>query len=108
MGGYKASDMGIALKGKRKNPLVDDIVDEETLAEYIGCHPTTIRYYTRKMGLPFIPLGRDRYYSVKSTYDWLISRQKSNSVLIIEPGNGNGSKKTPLTKRSKGLVKVEI
>ena len=78
MGGYKASDMGIALKGKRKNPLVDDIVDEETLAQYIGCHSTTIRYYTRKLGLPFIPLGRDRYYSVKSTYKWLMAKEKNN------------------------------
>jgi len=95
--GYKANNMGDALKGKRKNPLVDDIVDEDTLAEYIGCHSTTIRYYTRKLGLPFIPLGRDRYYSVKSTYNWLISKQKNN-------GQEKEQKKEGLTRTSKGLV----
>ena len=86
MGGYKASDMGTALKAKRKNPLVDDIIDEETLAQYMGCHSTTIRAYTRTMGLPFIPLGRDRYYSVKNVYKWLMARQ-------ITPDNGAKNEK---------------
>ena len=75
--GYKANNMGDALKGKRKNPLVDDIVDKDTLADYIGCDPHTITYYQKEKGLPFIPLGRDTYFSVKSVYQWLIKRETS-------------------------------
>ena len=75
--GYKANNMGEALKGKRKNPLVDDIVDKDTLAEYIGCDPDTITFYQKTKGLPFISLGRDTYFSVKSVYKWLIEREQT-------------------------------
>lgn len=96
--GYKANNMGDALKGKRKNPLIDDIIDKDTLAEYIGCDPDTITYYQKTKGLPFIPLGRDTYFSVKTVYKWLIDREMT---LVPE----KEQKKEGLTKPSKGLVK---
>jgi len=99
--GYKDSNMGDALKGKRKNPLVDDIVDKDTLAEYIGCDPDTITYYQKTKGLPFIPLGRDTYFSVKTVYKWL---KASEMTLVPE----KGQKKEGLTRTSKGLGEVEI
>ena len=74
--GYKANNMGDAFKGKRKNPLVDDIIDKDTLADYIGCEPRAITYYQKEKGLPFIPLGRDTYFSVKSVYKWLMKREQ--------------------------------
>ncbi len=73
--GYKDSNMGKALEGKRKNPLVDDIVDKDTLAGYIGCDPKTITYYQKTLGLPFIPLGRDTYFRVQSIYKWLVEKE---------------------------------
>jgi len=96
--GYKANNMGDALKGKRKNPLIDDIIDKDTLAEYIGCDPDTITYYQKTKGLPFIPLGRDTYFSVKTVYKWLIDREMT---LVPE----KEQKKEGLAKLSKGLVK---
>ena len=99
--GYKANNMGEALKGKRKNPLVDDIVSKDDLAEYIGCEVHCITYYQKNMGLPFIPLGRDTYFSVKSVYKWLIDRK-----MILAPEKEQ--KKEGLTKTSKGLDKIEI
>jgi len=97
--GYKDSNMGQALKGKRKNPLVDDIVDKDTLAGYIGCDPKTITYYQKTLGLPFIPLGRDTYFRVRSIYKLLIERE-----LTLVPEQEKGAK----GKRSKGGNKVEI
>ena len=105
---YKANTLvGAALKTRRKTPL-DDIISENNLAEYLGCCEKTIHYYTTALGLPYIEVGRDRYYSMASVAKWFKAREKSNPVLIAESDNGNGSKKTPLTKRSKGLDKVEI
>ena len=97
--GYKDSNMGNALKGKRKNLLVDDIVDKDTLAGYIGCDPKTITYYQKALGLPFIPLGRDTYFRVQSIYKWLIERE---TMLVPE------QKKEGLTKPSKGGKNVQI
>ena len=107
---YKANTLvGAALKTRRKTPL-DDIISECNLAEYLGCCEKTIYYYTTALGLPYIQVGRDRYYSMASVAKWFKAREKSNPVnlSIPEPENGNGSKKTPLTKRSKGLDKIEI
>ena len=95
--GYKANNMGDALKGKRKNPLMDDIIDKDALADYIGCETRAITYYQKTMGLPFIPLGRDTYFSVKTVYKWLIDKE---IILIPE----KELKKEGLTKTSKGLV----
>ena len=99
--GYKANDIGIALKGKRKNPLVDDIVDKDNLAEYLGCDTHTITYYQKEKGLPFIAVGRDTYFSIKSVYKWLIEREQT---LLPE----KGLKKEGSTKTSKGGKKIEI
>jgi len=97
--GYKDSNMGKALQGKRKNLLVDDIVDKDTLAGYIGCDPKTITYYQKTLGLPFIPLGRDTYFRVRSIYKWLIERET-----MLLPEQKNRAKGKP----SKGGKKVEI
>ncbi len=97
---YKGNNMGEALKGKRKNPLVDDIIDKETMAEWLGCETRAITYYQKGKGLPFIPLGRDTYFSVKSVYKWLMEREQ---ILLPE----KELKKEGLTKGSKGLDKVE-
>ena len=97
--GYKDSNMGKALEGKRKNPLVDDIVDKDTLAGYIGCDPKTITYYQKTLGLPFIPLGRDTYFRVQSIYKWLLERE----TMLVPEGKNRAEGKT-----SKGGNKVEI
>jgi len=89
---YKANTLvGAALKTRRKTPL-DDIISECNLAEYLGCCEKTIRYYTTALGLPYIQVGRDRYYSMASVAKWFRGREKSNPVLIAEPDNGNGSR----------------
>ena len=96
--GYKGnSGLEVALKAKRKNPLLDDIVHKEALAECFGCDNDTITYYQKTMGLPFIPLGRDTYFSIKHVYKWLIEREKT---LVPE----NELKKEGEGKTSKGLV----
>ena len=95
--GYKANNMGDALKGKRKNPLIDDIIDKDTLANYIGCEARAITYYQKEKGLPFITLGRDTYFSVKSVYKWLMERERT---LLPE----KELKKEAKGKPSKGLV----
>ena len=95
--GYKANNMGDALKGKRKNPLMDDIIDKDALADYIGCETRAITYYQKTLGLPFILLGRDTYFSVKTVYKWLKAREMT---LVPE----KELKKEGLAKPSKGLV----
>jgi len=97
---YKGNNMGEALKGKRKNKLMDDIIDKETLAEYIGCETRAITYYQKEKGLPFISLGRDTYFSVNSVYKWLMEREQT---LLPEKELKEGAK----GKTSKGLDKVE-
>ena len=100
--GYKGNNgLDIAVKGKRKNPLIDDIIDKDALADYLGCEPRAITYYQKTMGLPFIPLGRDTYFSVKNVYKWLIEREK---ILVPE----KGLKKEGEGKTSKELAEVEI
>lgn len=73
--GYKANNLvGKALEGKRKTCL-DDIIDKDSLSNYLGCDPDTITYYQKTLGLPFIPLGRDTYFSVKTIHKWLVDRE---------------------------------
>ena len=95
---YKANHgLEFALKGKRKNALVDDITHKAALAECLGCTEETITYYQKQLGLPFIPVGRDTYFSIKSIYKWLMEREQT---LLPE----KELKKEGLTKPSKGLV----
>jgi len=111
--GYKEGSLGAALEAKRKTPL-DDIVTDEALGHCIGCCVETIRSYTQQCELPFMKIGKDYYFSLKSVLDWFISRQrvkKGSGEIVPFPGNGNGSKpqkKQGLTKGSKGLEKVKI
>ncbi len=111
--GYKKGNLGAALEAKRKTPL-DDIVTDEALAECIGCCVETVRNYTQDCELPFMKIGKDYYFSLKSVHNWFISRQKvkkSSGEIIPFPGSGNGSKpqkKQGSTKASKGLAEVEI
>lgn len=111
--GYKKGSLGAALEARRKTPL-DDIVTDEALAECIGCCVETVRSYTQQCELPFMKIGKDYYFSLKSVLDWFISRQKvkkGSGEIIPFPDSGNGSKpqkKQGLTKASKGLDKVRI
>lgn len=91
--GYKGNNLvGKALEAKRKTPL-DDIIDKDRLAEYLGCDPDTITYYQKTMGLPFIPLGRDTYFSIKNIHKWFVGRE---ITLVPE------QKKKGMTKTSRG------
>ena len=95
---YKGNNgLELALKGKRKNPLLDDIVHKEALAQCFGCDTDTITYYQKELGLPFIKVGRDTYFSIKSIYKWLRERE---TTLVPE----KELKKEAKGKRSKGLV----
>ena len=111
--GYKKGNLGAALEARRKTPL-DDIVTDEALAECIGCCVETVRSYTQECELPFMKIGKDYYFSLKSVLGWFISRQrvKKNSGEIVPfPDSGNGSKpqkKQGSTKTSKGLAEAEI
>ena len=111
--GYKKGNLGAALERNRKTPL-DDIVTDENLAECIGCCVETVRSYTQQCELPFMKIGKDYYFSLKSVLDWFISRQKvrkGSGEIIAFPSGGNGSKpqkKQGLTKGSKALVEVKI
>lgn len=111
--GYKKGKLGAALDARRKTPL-DDIVTDEALAECIGCCVETVRSYTQNCELPFMKIGKDYYFSLKSVWAWFISRQKikkSSGEIIPFPDSGNGSKprrKQGSTKASKGLAGVEI
>ena len=92
--GYKKGSLGAALEGKRKTPL-DDIVTDESLAECIGCCVETVRSYTQQCELPFMKIGKDYYFSLKSVWGWFISRQRVKKIsgeIVPFPGNGNGSK----------------
>ena len=97
MGKYENGNMDKALTGKRKNPLVDDIVDKPSLALYLDCHEETIRNYQKEFGLPFIKIGSNSYFSIKSVYKWLMENERT---LVPE----KELKKEGLTKPSKGLV----
>jgi len=77
MSNYESGTLDIALKGKRKNPLVDDIVDKPSLALYLDCHEETIRNYQKEFGLPFIKIGSNTYFSIKSVYKWLMENERT-------------------------------
>jgi len=98
---YDNGNMDKALTGKRKNPLVDDIVDKPSLAEYLDQTDETITIWQKEQGLPFISVGRQTFFSIKSVYKWLIEKEQT---LLSE----KELKKEGLTQRSKGLDKVEI
>ena len=75
---YKCSPLLDGYKKGRKQPL-DDILTEETLAELFGCDMRTIYVYRQELGLPYIKVGRDIYYSQKSVYNWLKSLEKTGN-----------------------------
>ena len=77
MSNYAAGTLDKALTGKRKNPLVDDIVDKPSLALYLNCHEETIRNYQKDFGLPFIKIGSNTYFSIKSVYKWLMGNERT-------------------------------
>ena len=94
---YKGnSGLDKALKGTRKNPLIDDIITKGGLAEFLGCTPETITYYQKEYGLPFIPVGRDTYFSTRSVHKWFMSRQVNHNGHKPEP------KKRGMTETSNG------
>ncbi len=101
MSNYENGNMDKALTGKRKNPLVDDIVDKPSLAGYLDQTQDTITVWQRDYGLPFISVGRQTFFSIKSIYKWLIEKEQT---LLPE----KELKKEGLTKPSKGLEKIEI
>lgn len=77
MSNYENGNMDKALTGKRKNPLVDDIIDKPSLAEYLGQTEDTITVWQKDHGLPFISVGRQTFFSVKSVYKWLMEREQT-------------------------------
>ena len=92
----RLKNVGEALSGRRKNCLIDDIVDKENLAIFLGRTEESITYYQKEYGLPFIPLGRDTYFSIKIVYRWLKDREVT---LVPEK---EGQKKKGMAKTSKG------
>ena len=89
-------DVGEALRGKRKNPLIDDIVDKENLACFLGKTEETITTYQKEEGLPFIPIGKETYFSVKTIHEWMMDRQ-----MTLVPGEEKIIKNGGLDKRSR-------
>lgn len=77
MSNYAAGTLGIALKGKRKNAFVDDIIDKPSLAEYLNQTEDTITVWQKDHGLPFINVGRQTFFSIKSIYEWLMEREQT-------------------------------
>jgi len=77
MSNYQNGNMDKALTGKRKNPLVDDIIDKPSLAEYLNQTEETITSWQKEYGLPFISIGRQTFFSIKSIYEWLIERERT-------------------------------
>ena len=98
---YDNGNMDKALTGKRKNPLVDDIVDKPSLAQYLDQETDTITAWQKEHGLPFISIGRQTFFSIKSIYKWIMEREQT---LLSE----KQLKKEGLAKGSKGLDKVEV
>jgi len=101
MTNYENGNMDKALTGKRKNPLVDDIIDKPSLAEYLNQTEETITNWQKEQGLPFISIGRQTFFSVKSVYKWIMEREQT---LLSE----KELKKEGKGKTSKGLEKIEI
>lgn len=89
-------DVGEALRGKRKNPLIDDIVDKPNLACFLLKTEETITKYQKEEGLPFIPVGKETYFSVKAVHKWMLGRQ-----MTLVPDKEKIKKNGGLGKRSK-------
>ena len=77
MSNYQNGNMDKALTGKRKNSLVDDIIDKPSLAEYLNQTEDTITVWQKDHGLPFISVGRQTFFSIKSIYKWLMERERT-------------------------------
>ena len=75
---YKGAGLLDGYKKKTKQPL-DDIIPEESLAEVFGCTMDTLYLYRQELGLPYIKVGRDVYYSQASVYQWLKSLEKTGN-----------------------------
>ncbi len=54
----------------------DDFVDEEALTALLHCTRPTLRGYVEQ-GLPFIPLGVRKWYSLASVQKWMKSLERS-------------------------------
>jgi len=90
--------------GKSKSPLIDIIPEEILARDIFGCeNAKTVYEWRRNYGLPFIPLGRDTYYSETQVYRWLLSLQKQ---IVKDPGNG-GEIEIPIIYRTKDVGKVK-
>lgn len=73
--GYKESIAGKSfVNGRRKSPL-DDIINVHALAQFLGCGTDTVSEYIKEDCMPFMPLGRDRYFSSKSLWKWFKARE---------------------------------
>lgn len=87
--GYKDSKLGeTLLTGKRKHPL-DEFLTEEILAIVMGCSTTLVATWRDELGLPFIKIGRDYYYSAITVRKWLMSKETTNGA------DGENQKKYP-------------
>lgn len=75
--GYKDSQLE-GYKKKHRQPL-DDILREEDMTILLGCSIETLWLYRRDLGLPYIKIGRDVYYSQKSVYKWFQSLERVNN-----------------------------
>ena len=65
------------LAKKHKRPL-DDIIFEADLAILLGRTQETLWNWRNELGLPYIPVGRDIFYSEKSVVKWILSRERNN------------------------------
>lgn len=70
-----------SLGKKHKRPL-DDIIFEADLAILLGRTQETLWNWRNELDLPYIPVGRDIFYSERSVVKWILSREKNN-------GNGH-------------------
>ena len=66
-----------SLKKKHKRPL-DDIIFEVDLAILLGRTQETLWNWRNERGLPYIPIGRDVFYSEKSVVKWMLSQERNN------------------------------
>ena len=66
-----------SLGKKQKRPL-DDIIFEADLAILLGRTQETLRNWRNEKGLPYIPIGRDIFYSEKSVVKWMLSTERNN------------------------------
>ena len=98
---YQDGGLDTALKGKRKNPLIDDIIDKPSLAVFLDLSEDTITNYQKRYGLPFIPIGEKTYFSIQSVYKWF---KENETTLVPKEIEKNGGS----TKASKESNKVKI